>query len=225
MVVAAFLAACDEPRFPPVKSVSELEPDERVVIGRIQYGDDDEITQWVTGKFERSWPYFSNDLWHLYYGAHRGFGEFPLGPRGGVFAVRVKKGAAFLHSIAVETTGILKPRTQWTFPVILKLPASEERCTFAGTIVLLISGTPPQGLPWYALPGYEEPSGSRSKVLVQDTYDTDRTVLADRVAGCDLKKVLAHEPSRKELDALMRAAVAAQAEEKREAEAARNVTP
>jgi hypothetical protein len=220
---AAVASGCAPPHFPEVKNVSELEPEERVVIGQIEYGDDVAITDWVKGSFQKSWPYFSYDFMQLY--GPRRLGSSVLGPKGGVFAIRVKKGPAYLYSIAVVTRTLAHPETEWTFPVLLKLPPSAERCTFAGTIVLHISGDAPAGLPWYALPGFEQESGSHTKVLVFDTFDRDRAALASHVAGCDLKKALAAPPPRAELEALLRRAAQRQAAEQKELEAATNVTP
>src|SRR5689334_12506768 len=80
-LAAALTAGCDEHPFPQVKNVSELQLDERVVIGQIQYADGD-INKWVKGSFERSWPWFSYDLDMLY--GPRVLSKSVLGPRGGV---------------------------------------------------------------------------------------------------------------------------------------------
>jgi len=218
LLTALVIAGCGHP-FPTVKSVSELEPDERVVIGQIAYADGD-INDWVKGSFEKSWPLFSYDLDTLY-GPRPALGETMLDPRGGAFAVRVQKGTAYLYSIAVETKSLMR-RMLWTFPIILELPPSADRCTFAGTIVIQIAGGPPKRLPWYALPGQSRPSGSKSTAIVYDTYDRDRAALSDRVAGCDLKKALAVEPSPEEVRALR---AAAKTRRDRDAAAAESATP
>jgi hypothetical protein len=209
VAAAALSAGCDRHPFVPVKSVAEIERDERVVIGLVRYADGD-VSQWVKGTFGSSWPWFTEDF-EVLQGPGPRTGAPVLGRDGGVFAVRVNAGPAYLVSIAVSARELLTVGT-WSFPVMLKLPPTSDRCTFIGTVVLTISGPPPEGLPWYAYPGYETSNGARTKVTVVDTFDRDRAALSRYVEGCDLKKALATAPPPGEIEPLLRAAAQRSAE-------------
>jgi hypothetical protein len=188
-LVAALAVGCTPPMFPAVKSVAELAPDERVMIGQVVYADGD-LDEWISGHYVDSWLWLSYNQYNLERPQGRKDGP-SFSPRGGVFAIRAKRWPVYLDSMAVKSSEFMKNPVRWSFPLHLKFPLTDDRCVFVGTIVLSKSGGPPPKIPWFSFPGMQQSTGMRSRAQVVDTYDRDRASLATWVEGCDLQKALA----------------------------------
>jgi len=195
--------ASTPPLFPAATTIPGLAPDERVLIGQVLYTMGD-IRAWLPQGYDVSSPEFSYDLWHRAAPTYDRSRPWPtFGPRGGVFVLRAKKATVYFDLIRIETSSFLRgDRASWPLRVGLKLPLTDARCAFVGTILVDIHGPAPK-LPWFYVMSTRLPMNNTILSTVADTYDRDRAALETYVPGCELQKALAVTPSREEIEALL----------------------
>jgi hypothetical protein len=210
LLLSAAVGCAETPiYFPGVTNISQVGPDERVVIGQILYAidgrpsADGDLEKWLPGWYRASWPRFTYDLDYLQ-GPQYGKSAPPFGSRGGIFAFKMKRGLpVYLDSVMVQTHSLIKGTALWSLPIMLKLPPTDDPCAFVGTIIVSLPGDHGQDLPWWTLIGHWKSTGQTIKSTVVDTYERDRAALTSYVQGCDLRKALAVIPSAREVEALL----------------------
>lgn len=216
-MLALLAAGCTSPPilFPVATNVATVPPDERVIIGQIRYVPAD-LEKLLPGLIKGSAPRFTYDF-RLVQEPHeeqrsrvtkvdaRGATvvvdplRFKFDGRGGVFTFRAKRQPVYFAAIRVSTWRPFIANYGFILPVMLKLPPTDDRCVYVGTIVVEISSGAPS-LPWLNFQWKD--TGNSVHVTVVDDYERDRAALASWVEGCDLRKGLAEPPSKQDLEAV-----------------------
>jgi hypothetical protein len=161
----------------PVSSVAALKPNEKIVVCdfRIEGGD---IGDWVSGLLTGAYAGFADGLPGT---AHRS----GLGPNlkkdGGIFAVAVPADTTvFLSGISASSTTFVQ--SIWTYlPFQYELPKSGNQCEYVGTFTI-------------------RKEGDRIFADVVDRYERDKHAFESYVAGCDLRRSIATEPSEEAIE-------------------------
>jgi hypothetical protein len=210
----ALFGCADSPiLFRGAASVSELAPDERVVVGQLRFTNGG-LSKLLPEPYLSSWPRFTYDYKQLQAPRYeQPLKKPPFGAEGGVFAFRAKQRPVYLDSVMAETLKLVGDHVLWTLPVTLKVPPATARCAYVGTIVIDISGGPAKKpSAWETFNGVELPRNQVHATVVDD-FDRDRAVLASYVQGCELQRALAERPSDAELRPFHEAAEAKQKEQ------------
>jgi hypothetical protein len=210
--------------FPVASNIATVPPDERVIIGQIRYVPAD-VSKVLPGFIRDSWPRFTYDF-RLLQGPHEeqrsrvtkadAHGatvvvdppRFKFDERGGVFTFRAKRQPVYLDAIMISTWRPFIGNYGFQLPVMLKLPPTNDRCVYVGTIVVEVTGGEVSAPSW---PFQWKDTGTPVYATVDDDYDRDRASLSSWVEGCELVKALAEQPSEQELRALLEPVIAKQA--------------
>jgi hypothetical protein len=170
LIVAA--VGCGPAFTRPVSSVAALKPNEKIVVCdfRIEGGD---ISDWVPGLLTGAQAGFADGLPGT---AHRSGSGPNLKKDGGIFFVAVPADTTvFLSGISASSTNFVQ--NMWThLPFEYELPKTGNQCEYVGTFMI-------------------RKEGDRIFADVLDLYDRDKHVFESYVAGCDLRKSIATEPS------------------------------
>jgi hypothetical protein len=150
-----------------VENVSQLKPDEKVIIGDVRF-EDGTLSDFVQGIFMWGKLTFGDDL----PGAAAETGMIDVASKGGVFAVAVPRDRPiFVTGIWAHST-IFIVNIATTLPFYFKIAPTTNACEYVGTFVV-------------------RKEGQRVIATVVDTYDLHKTIYAGHVGGCALASALA----------------------------------
>jgi hypothetical protein len=169
------LPACAS--FRQVSTLSDLEPQEKVLIGEVDVANGD-LADWVSGAltgasvvFDYKLPVKPNGRMVLTAADGKDVLGSTLGSAGGAFMVRVKNQMAYLLSIRARST-ILLVDYQKIIPLLVKVEPSAHRCEYIGSFVVDLA---------------EAGTG----VTIEDRFDREARRYGSLVEGCVLEKAIA----------------------------------
>jgi hypothetical protein len=184
------LASCS---FVEVSSVADLEPDQKVIVGDVQFGGDD-ASDWVPGlltdvtlRFDYDLPVHDGRVRFLPGDGSRAWAENP-GLKGGVFHIAVKNRTVTLLGLQAHSTALVVNYAT-AIPLFVEIAPSASRCEFVGTILL-------------------KKVEQHFEARIVDTYDRFKSTYQGYVSGCDLTKAIAAPVSPEKKTAAVLAAAA-----------------